>query len=260
MSKSSADIFRRKAVKNCRSLNMQTIRLRREKPSSLALALALAITMLVVYLLSLQGCPEEDAEAAAMQAASEIRMEAMDAGFLLSSIHDDRTMANVAAAMCAQSGGAGLVLRKGEQFAVVQEAGGDFSSEDAPVIRRSAAGLTLEIGGPAGTVKAAGEAITLLRALADETGALAASLEAGESDGRTIRALMGVYRTSAEGAMEGVGGCAALNSLESALRASIERIDAVLDDPSPGRIRLLHAAGCLEWIAFAERLRSMAEA
>lgn len=247
----------RKSVKNCRNLNMQTIRLRRSRPSSLAIAIALAITMLVVWLLSLQGCPKEEAQAAsAMQTSAEIRMEAMEAHFLPDSIHDDRMQANVAAALCAQSGGAGIVVQEGAQFAVVREAG---EAPDASALKRSCRGLTLRLRAPAEIAAAMSDGISALRALADETKALAGGLERGESDQRTIAALLNVYRTRLRNALDGLegGDSSAIALIRSALESSLERADGAIAETLPGKLRLLHAAGCLEWISLAGSLQNL---
>lgn len=251
----------RKAVKNCRSLNMQTIKLKRDRPASISVALALAITMLIVYLLTLQSCPKQEAAAAAaMRGTSEIRMDGMDIQLLLGSIHDDETQANVAAALCAQSGGAGFVLREGEQFAVVQEAGDDFAAADAPVISRGSRGLTMKIDAPADTTAAVNDALSVLRALAGETKSLADSMEAKNTDARTVSALLNIYRTQLESALSRLANAenAALVLLKTALENSLDRVNQAIDEPNPGKIRMVHAAGCMEWISLSEGLMMLA--
>ena len=251
----------RKAVKNCRNLNMQTIRLRRSRPSSLSVALALAITMFVVWLISLQSCPRQAAAAASsMRSTAEIPMESMDAQFLLSSMHDDKTQANVAAALCAQNGGAGIVLTEGDQFAVVQEAGHDFAGSEAPVIRRSARGLTLKTEGSADTISALSDGLSALRALAEETGSLAASLQNNTADANTVCALLSVYKTQLEDASAALAPeddpAAAL--IRASMEQSILRLASAMENPTPGEIRLIHAKGCLEWIDLSNRLCNLA--
>jgi len=247
----------RRDVKNCRDLNMQTIRLRRSRPSSLSIAVALAITMLIVWLVSLQSCPKEEAKSAsAAMSASEIRMEAMEARFLLSGVHDDKTQANVSAALCAENGGAGLVLRDGERFAVAQAANDDSSGSESPVIQRSCRGLTLKIEAPAAVIGAISDGLSAMRALAEETRDLASSLERGETDGRTIAALLNVYRTQLSRAMDEIKNhpFPALALIERALENSIARTDAAIAETTPGKLRLMHAAGCMEWISLSGNL------
>lgn len=244
-----------KSTRNCRDLKMETIRLRREKPSSTAIAIALAITMLIVYILSLQGTPKSEA-AASVQSSAQLRMEGMKVDFLLSGLHDDQLQANVAAAQCARSGGAGLVLREGERFAVVYEAGKDFSDAEAPVIHRSAGGLTLKIDAPADKIGAFSDAIAILRVLAEETAALPAALESGGTDAKTVSALLGVYRTQLQSAQAGLSGtnASAAALFSAALAGNLDRVEAALAAPDPGKIRLIHAAACAEWISLVSNL------
>ena len=251
----------RKAVRNCRNLNMQTIRLRRSRPSSLSVALALAVTMFIVWVLSLQGCPKEAAAAASsLSGSAEISMERIEVQFLLSSVHDDRTQANVAAALCARSGGAGLVIEENGSFAVVQEAGENFAGAEAPVARRSAPGLTLKLEGRADTIAAVKDGLSALRALAEETGPLAASLQSGAADTNAVCALLGVYKTQLENAAaalaEQADPSAAL--IKAAMDKSIPRLASAMENPAPGEIRLLQASGCADWVDLARELRSAA--
>lgn len=264
MSGRSIGMSGRRAAKNCRSLNVQTIKLRRGRPSSLAVALALAVTMLIVYLLTLQPAPDETEAAAvsAQHSSAEIRMEEMHADFLVSSIHDDQTQANVAAAMCAQSGGAGFVLQKDGQYAVIQEAGRDFSDADAPVIHQTASGLTIRTDAPADVVTALSDGISALRALATETSALANAVENGDTNGQSVTALLRVYQTRLENAAGSLQNRESipLAMIRSALLISLERTRETAEHPVPGKIRLLHAAACLEWINLAGSLANLANA
>lgn len=250
----------RKSVKNCRDLNMRTIRVRRERPGSLAVSLALAITMLAVYLLTLQAAPEETAEAASsLRSAAEIHMEGMEAEFLASSIHEDALQARVAAAVCADNGGAGCILPEGDGFAVIHSAGG-FSDSDGMVIHRSAGGLTLKIDAPISTVTALSDGISVLRALALETGGLADALESGKMDAKTLSALLEVYKTQVETALEGlrVAGPAEIALIRQACEDNLDRIKLSLKETDAGRLRLLHAGAQADWIGLLEGLREMA--
>ena len=236
---------------------MQTIRLRRARPSSTAIALALAITMLMVYLLSLQACSRESVQASALQPGSALlRMEPLELQFLLSSTHDDEIRARVAAAQCARDGGAGLVLPNDGRYAVVYEAGGDYSGADAPVIMRRSRGLSLKFEAPADLIAAASGGISALRALAGETASLAVALDRNESDERSVSALLNVRRTKLKSAAAGLSGCE--HTAAALLRTSFESaagwLDEVMNDPSPGKIRLIQAAACLEWLELAEGL------
>jgi len=236
---------------------METIRLRRRYPASLAAALALLITMLVVYLLSVHALPKQDAAAMAQgQSSASLRLEGLECDFLLSGLHDDLTQARVAAARCSLDGGTGLVLPEGDRYAVVQEAGGDYASAEAPVIHRSAPGLTLEIEAVAPVIEAVSDGCGALRALATETGALAAAMDRGELDGRTLDALLNVYRTqltSARAALATAGDSAAILICGTADR-SLTRMEGTVD---AAKIRLIHAAACAEWISLMNNLTQM---
>ena len=250
-----------KTVKNCKNLNMETIRLRRGRPSSLALALALAITMLVVNLLSLQGLPrEEAAAAAAVQGNARLHLDGLEGRFLLSSLHDDETQARVAAALCAENGGAGLILQENGQYAVVYAEGKDLSAGEEPTLHRSAPGLDMEIEAPAEVISAIADGTAALRALAAETGALAGALGSGESDRRTVSALLSVYKTQLETAADGL--TEANHPAAALIHAALEKhnsiIDCALAHPTPGKIRLVHAAACREWIALLNSLIALA--
>ena len=250
----------RKSVKNCQKLNMQTIRVRRERPASLSIAMALAITMLIVYLLSIQSCPENVEAAAVLPSAAEVRMEGMETAFLLSSVHDDRTQANVAAAKCARNGGAGLVLQEEGQFSVVYEAGRDFPDADAPVILRRCEGLTLQIKAPADAIAAISDGIQALNLMITETASLADSMEKGECASDTVFSLLKLHQTRISRALETLPGThAATLHLSAALESALEGINHAMKSPEPGRIRLLHAAGCAEWMELAGNLRALAE-
>ena len=256
--RATGGVFLRKTVRNCRSLNMQTIRVRRERPASLAIALVLAVTMLIVYLLTLQAQPQQDeAEtAASLQGSAEIRMEAMDMQFLLSSIHDDPTQAHVAAALCAQNGGAGIVTGEANRFAVIYEAGRDFSHSESPVIRRSAPGLTLRISAPADTVAALTDGLNALHALAAEAGPLAASLEKGETDAKTAAALLDVYRTGMNRSAAALNRAShpAATLIRSAMETLLSCMDSSGESLTPGKIRAIHTSAALQWLQLLEEL------
>ena len=253
----------RKTVRNCRSLNMQTIKVRRGRPGSVSIALALAITMLVVYLLSLQAMPDdENAEpASAIRTSTEIRMEPMDVCFLLSSIHDDEAQARISAALCAQNSGAGLVLPEGDRFCVVYAAGKAFPDSDEPVLERRSTGLTLKIHAPAAKTAALSDGISALRTLADDTASLATSLEKGETDAKTVSSLLNIHQTRIRIAAEALqnAGPEALKSIHAALQNSLGNLHAVISKPDPAALRMLHAAACMEWIDLSNTLQIRAE-
>ena len=245
-------------------MKLKTIRVRRSRPSAPALALALALTMLCVYLISLSSSPEEvasDAATASAAGEAEVRMEGLDAAFICDALCGDLTEARVAAANCASNGGAGMLLREGEQFAVVREAvSPDAAPEDA--VRRSASGLTLRLSGPASEVAAVSDAVAFLRAQASETGSLAAALESGDTDAKSLTALLEVYRTQgarARGALEEVSARSdTVERLQSAVQAELDRLNGAIQSPDAGKIKLIHAAACGEWISLLNALTESA--
>ena len=245
-------------------MKLKTIRVRRSYPSAPALALALALTMLCVYLISLSSNPEEmESGAAAASAAgeAEVRMEGLDAAFICDALCDDLTEARVAAANCASGGGAGMLLREGDRFAVVREA---VSPDGAPegAVRRGAAGLTLRLSGAAAEVAAVSDAVAFLRAQATETGSLAAALESGDTDAKSLTALLEVYRTQAVRAQSALKEISSrsdtVERLQSAVQSELDRLENAISSPDAGKIKLIHAAACGEWISLLNALSESA--
>ena len=234
-------------------LKLQTVRVRRTRPSAPALALALALTMLCVYLISLSAMPEPESAGASAAAAgeAEVRMEGLEAAFVCDALCDDLTEARVAAANCAAAGGAGMLLGDDGRFAVVREA---VSPDSAPegALRRSAPGLTLRLSGPAAEVTAISDAVNFLRAQAAETGGFANALESGETDARSLAALLEVYRTQgarARDALEAMSNRGEIaEHLRSAVQSGLDRLDAALPNPGSSALKLIHAAACASWM------------
>lgn len=235
-------------------MKLKTVRVRRSRPSVLSLAISLMITMFIVYMVSLPSSPLEDADAAmeGMQGSAQVRMEGLEAAFICQSRCASELEARIRAAMCAGSGGAGLIIADGSEYAVISEA---VAPENAPAdaLMRSAAGLTLKISGPAGEIAAISDAVSFLRAQAAETGGLAAALEGGDTDISSVCTLLNVYHTQAQRALAALRGIEAPGAeaarLSSAVEAAIERIESALAEPDIGKIKLIHAAACGEWIS-----------
>lgn len=233
----------------------KTIRIRRSRPSALSLALALMLTMLFVYLISLSASPDaDDGSAVAAQApgSADVRMEGLSAAFLCKTQCDNLLEARVAAANCAQEGGAGLILAEGGQYAVIRAA---LPADDAPegALVRSGDGLTLKLSGPGGEIRAVSDTIDFLRAQAVETGSLAGALEQGDTDAASIAALLDVYRTRGRRALSQLREIQTpgpiVERLERAAASAVERLDAAREAPDAGKVRLIHAAACAEWIS-----------
>lgn len=242
-------------------MKLKTVRVRRSNPSALALALAMMLTMLCVYLISLSALPEEKTSAAAGQPATtaEIRMEGLEAAFLLSTRSSNHLEARVFAARCAQRDEAGLILSNGGDYCIISEA---VSPEAAGTddLRLRADGLTLKLQGSSGEIAAVSDSVDFLRALATETGGLAASVENGDTDLPSVCSLLNVYRTRGQKARDALAAITASNAITDRLRYSIHtsltRIESAVAEPDIGKIKLIHAAACAEWISMLEEFAS----
>ena len=240
-------------------MKLKTVRVRRSRPSALALALALMLTMLFVYLISLSAGDKAAGKSVSAPAtgSADVRMEGLSVAFGVEQRCDALLEARIEAAKCAESGGAGLILVDGDRYAVIREAfPGDSTPEGA--LLRNADGLTLRLSGRAEEISALSEAVDFLRAQAAETGSLAAALENGDTDALSIAALLRIYRTQGGRAQAGLdaveSGAPAVAQLKSALESTLSRLDAAIAEPDPGKLRLIHAAGCAEWIRLLTEL------
>ena len=240
-------------------MKLKTVRVRRSRPSALALALALMLTMLFVYLVSLSAenrTPDRAASAAATGSA-DVRMEGLSAAFSVEARCDALLEARIAAAKCAEGGGAGLILADDKRYAVIRAAFPENSATEDAIVQ-SAEGLTLRLSGRAEEINALSGAIDFLRAQASETGSLAAALEGGDTDAESIAALLRIYRTQGGRALNALDGVKssvpAVALLKDATESALSRLDAAIAEPDPGKLRLIHAAGCAEWIRLLTEL------
>lgn len=233
---------------------MNTIQIRKARPSVLAAALALLLTMLFVYVVARPALPGQRAElvAARQRIATEIRMEGLQAQFQLAERCTDRLQARILAAKCAQNGGAGLVLQDGKNFAVIWGVG-----DQGDVLSRSASGLTLRLRGSAAELAAVTDAVAFLRAQATETGALAGALESGDTDAASVAALMRVYQTQGQrvmDALDALGDQRVVAALRGGVASCLTRIQCAVESSSPSVLRLVHAAACAQWLELLEEL------
>lgn len=236
-------------------MKLQPIRVRRSRPSALAMALALMLTMLCVYIISLSA-PEENRQATAdIPAESEIHLAGLEAVFQCAGRYDDKLDAQLAAARCAQSGGAGLMLLQDDRYAVVSQAGGTAGENS---FTRSAPGLTMRVSGAADEIAALNDAAAFLQALHSETGMLDDSLQRRETNASSIAALMNVYRTrgaQAQNALIDVEtGSVVVSTLLEYVENALVYIESVEARPTISHLRLLHAAACADWIEMLETL------
>ena len=236
-------------------MKLKTVRVRRNRPSVLSAALALMLTMLFVYLISLSAASRPESAPAASQAiaSSDVRMDGLSAAFECEGRYDLPLDARVAAAKCVQSGGAGLILPDGAQYAVVRSV--SSAAEGENVIRRSAPGLTLRVSGPASELMAVADAVEFLRAQTTETGNLAQTLESGGADASTMATLLNIYRTRGEAVLANLtqidSGNTVVSRLTAAVQSALGRLDGTAQ-PSPAQIRRIHAAACAQWLALLE--------
>lgn len=240
-------------------MKLKTIRVRRTRPSTLALALALMLTMLCVYMLSLPGGNRAQQASVQTAAQADVRMPGLEAVFQCAGRYDDALDAKIAAAKCAQSGGAGLILLQEEQYAVISHAGGE-AGESAFV--RKSDGLTLRLDGASDEIAAVSDAAAFLQALHTETASLANSLQRGDTNENSISLLMNIYRTRGERIQDGLigietGSVVVSTLLEYAERA-LMRIECCESQPTGAHLRHLHAAACADWVELLDTLRAMA--
>lgn len=236
-------------------MKLKTVRVRRSRPSALSAALALMLTMLFVYLISLSSNTKNDAHPAssAITTVASVRMDALNVTFELEGRYALSLEAHLAAANCAQAGGAGLILPDGAQYAVVRAV--STAAEGENILRRSADGLTLKISGSATEIAAITEAVDFLRAQATETGSLAQALENGDVDTATMETLLNLYRTRAETVLSTLqhmnSDSAVALQLVRAMQASLNRLQSSAA-PTPSGIRLIQAAACAQWLSLLE--------
>lgn len=243
---------------------MKTYRVRRSRPSALSLALALALTMLIVYLASVSARESDKNTIVPTQAESaagtaEVRLSPMKAYFVSECACPDELSARVAAAKCAQNGGAGFVLEDNGKYHVIREASLQPGGETE--LTREAGGLTLRLAGRAADVTAVSDAVEFLWEQAAQTGSLASAMDAGETDADSVRALLNVYRTQGRRASEALrqieGGTDVTEMLSAAVNCALERVESALRDATSAKMRRIHAAACAEWIRLLDDLSDM---
>ena len=240
-------------------MKLKTVRVRRSRPSALALALALMLTMLFVYLISLSAGDKAAGNPVSASAvgSAEVRMEGLSVAFSVERRCDALLEARIEAARCAETGGAGLILADSDRYAVIRAAHPESTAPEDAIVR-DADGLTLRLSGRAEEIGAVTDAVAFLRAQAAETGSLAAALETGDTDATSITALLRIYRTQGgrvQTSLNAVESSAsAVAQLKRATESALTRLDAAIAEPDPGKLRLIHAAGCAEWIRLLTEL------
>lgn len=105
----------RNSIQETELIEMQKVRVRRDRPNGITWAFALAVTMLFVYLATL-AIPEKDAEPVGAQITRGIQLEPVSAAFVSLGAYPDALNARVAAAEFMQRGAAGFVLMHEGKF------------------------------------------------------------------------------------------------------------------------------------------------
>lgn len=240
-------------------MKLKTIRVRRSRPSTLALALALMLTMLCVYILSLPGRSQAQQVSAQTAAQADVHMPGLEAVFQCAGRYENPMDAKIAAAKCAENGGAGLILLQEDQYAVISHAGG-AAGESA--FARKSDGLTLRLDGASDEITAVSDAAAFLQALHTETASLANSILNGDTNENSMSLLMNIYRTRGERIQNGLIGIETGSVVVSTMLEYVERtllrIECCESLPNAAHLRYLHAAACADWVELLDTLRAMA--
>lgn len=242
-------------------MTVKTVRVRRNRPSALAVALSLMFTMLFVYAAARSATPNRAKTVSAQaQTQQEIHLDALTSRFFVYAWAQDAFAARAEAANCVSSGGAGWILQQDGRYAVICDMAQTLDAEEngEHLLTRSAKGCKLQISGSILQVNATADGARLLRAMATETASLASAYEkSGDASG--VRALLGVYKTQLDdvcAALKDTDNAAARLIYEAALRASL-RIDSAFSALSASKIRLFHTAANAEWISLMDGISAL---
>jgi len=222
-------------------MGMARVRVRRERPTAVALAVALCVTMLVVYLLTLGGRGPDAVQsvAAAPRVTRQVAFEALEGWCVCMARCDSPQEARLRASAWVSRGSAGYVAELDGAWLVlgavydgrreaerVAKRLADEAGIPAQTLRLEAARLTLRVTAPEAQIEAIAGADALLGSQGGRLGELALQLDRGEIGPDAARALCAVAATeasAAEGALAGIPG-AADNALCAAL---IGRLDTL---------------------------------
>ncbi len=224
-------------------MDLKRVRVRRERPTTLAWALALCVTMLVVYVLTLNaGRPDVvESMAPAPRVTREIAFEGLKGWCVQMAACDSDQAARLAASAYSGRGAGGYVTRLEGEWAVL---GAVYESEQdaARIARRlsqdegipsrvvclEAEPVKLRITAPEAQIDAIAEADALLRRETRRLGEIALQLDRGELRSEAARTLCGV---SAEEAATAARALSAIpGAAENALCAGlIGRLETLSD-------------------------------
>lgn len=222
-------------------MNARRIRVRRERPTAVALAIALCATMLAVYVLTLgQAAPDVvESMAVAPRVTREIEFAALEGWCVRMAECDTQQAARVAASAWVNRGAAGYVTEADDGWAVLgavydarreaERVAKRLASEEgipAEAIRMRAEPVRIRVTGPEAQIDAIAAADELLRAQTAQLGDVALQVDREEVAPDAARALCALAATEtarAGDALKAIPGAA-----ESQLCAAlIQRLDAL---------------------------------
>lgn len=220
---------------------MARVRVRRERPTAVALAVALCVTMLVVYALTL-NVKEADvvqSMAAAPRVTRQIEFDRLTGWCVAMARCDTQEEARLQASAWVGRGAGGYVTELDGGWAVLgavydtereaeRIAKRMRDDEDIPAeaVRLEAEGLTLRVTAPESQIEAIAGADALLRRQSAQLGEMALQLDRGEIGADAARTLCSLAASEAEEAGRGLA--AIPGSGENALCAGlIERLDGL---------------------------------
>ena len=197
---------------------MTRVRVRRERPTALALAVALCVTMLVVYVLTLdvkgadvKGADAVESMAAAPRVTREIAFDALAGWAVSMATCESPQAARLQASAWVSRGAAGCLYQSDGQWRVLgalyesrkeaERVSKRLSEEEgipAEVVLLDARGLTLRVTAPQTQIDALSGADALLRRQIEQLGQMALQLDKGEINPEAARALCALAATEAE--------------------------------------------------------------
>ena len=262
-------------------MDLKRVRVRRERPTALAWAVALCVTMLVVYVLTLNGGRPDVVEsvAAAPRVTRELRFEALTGWCVCMARCDSDQAARLAASAYSGRGAGGCVTPLDGGWAVlgaVYDAERDAARITDRLLREAgvpaeaiclkAEAVKLRVTAPQAQIDAIADADALLRQQAKRLGEIALQLDRGELRPEAARTLCAVAADEAKGAATALA--AIPGAPDSALCAGlIERLTALSDMQSAlsasgeqgaslsGMIRCAQIESFLGQVEMQEKLR-----
>lgn len=255
-----------------------SVYVRRERPTALALAIALAVTMLVVYVLTLDAIGPDAVESvsAAPRVTREIEFAEME-GFCVSlGRYDSADQARAEAAAFTDRGAAGRVWESGGRFHIL---GAMYDARrqaervaetmeggiPAEVVALHADAVRVRVTAPDRQIDLIVAADGLLRDSAWQLSTIARQLDRGEIQPESALTLCALSASEARGLREklacipGVEGSPLCAALMGALDQTAQRLEDIRNAPGgaalPGLVRLAAIDTFIDLMALQEGLR-----